>query len=106
MDDTAGTTLNTKDLAWQQRALEAEKLLAQTQSLLDDALREIAYLKAQVRLLTAKRFSSSSEKTSHIDQQKVNVKKTPPGLLGGGCVMLVSFSSVYGNSRGFRETRA
>jgi hypothetical protein len=37
---------------------------------------------------------------------KVNVKKPPPGLLGGGCVMLVSFSSVYGNSRGFRETRA
>ena len=32
---------------------------------------EITYLKAQVRLLTAKRFSSSSEKTSHIDQQKL-----------------------------------
>jgi len=36
----------------------------------------------------------------------VNVKKPPPGLLGGGCVMLVSLSSAYGSSRRFRETRA
>ena len=63
MENLAQATSNTIEF-WQERALKAEKLL-------EDALREITYLKAQVRLLTAKRFSSSSEKTSHIDQQKL-----------------------------------
>ncbi|MDD4518373.1 MAG: transposase, partial [Limnochordia bacterium] len=64
MENLAQATSNTIEF-WQERALKAEKLL-------EDALREITYLKAQVRLLTAKRFSSSSEKTSHIDQQKLD----------------------------------
>ena len=64
MENLAQATSNTIEF-WQERALKAEKLL-------ENALREITYLKAQVRLLTAKRFSSSSEKTSHIDQQKLD----------------------------------
>jgi len=41
---------------WQERALRAEALLEETK-------KEIAYLKAQVRLLTAKRFGASRERT-------------------------------------------
>ena len=49
--------------SWQERALKAENRL-------EEALKEMEILKAQIRLMTAKRFGSSSEKT-HKGQLKL-----------------------------------
>ena len=55
MKNTAKTPTTTEQ-SWQERAIEAE---AQVRSL----LQEMEYLKAQMRLLTAKRYGASSEKS-------------------------------------------
>ena len=55
MKNTAKTPTTTEQ-SWQERAIEAE---AQVKSL----LQEMEYLKAQMRLLTAKRYGASSEKS-------------------------------------------
>lgn len=52
----------TTEFTWEKRALQAEAKL-------DDALREMEYLKAQINLLTQKRFGSSSEKSKVITDQ-------------------------------------
>jgi hypothetical protein len=56
MEDTPKTQDST-EYSWQERALKAEAELAK-------ALQKLEYLEAQMRLLTAKRFGRSSEKTS------------------------------------------
>lgn len=56
MEDTPKTQDST-EYSWQERALKAEAELAK-------ALQKLEYLEAQLRLLTAKRFGRSSEKTS------------------------------------------
>lgn len=56
MEDTPKTQAST-EYSWQERALKAEAELAK-------ALQKLEYLEAQLRLLTAKRFGRSSEKTS------------------------------------------
>ncbi len=58
----------TENIPWQERALHAETLLGEMQGVLAQANEELAYLKAQVRLLTAKRFGASSEKTAEGQQ--------------------------------------
>ena len=55
MKNTAKTPTTTEQ-SWQERAIKAE---AQVESL----LQELEYLKAQMRLLTAKRYGASSEKS-------------------------------------------
>ena len=47
---------STSENNWQERALR-------TEALMEDALKELEYVKAQVRLLTAKRFGASRERT-------------------------------------------
>ena len=56
MENTAKTPEPT-EYSWQERALKAEAELAK-------ALKRLEYLEAQIRLLTAKRFGRSSEKTN------------------------------------------
>ena len=56
MENTAKTPDPT-EYSWQERALKAEAELAK-------ALKRLEYLEAQIRLLTAKRFGRSSEKTN------------------------------------------
>jgi transposase len=56
MENTA-TTNNPTEYSWQERARKAEAQLA-------EALKRVEYLEAQIRLLTAKRFGRSSEKTN------------------------------------------
>src|SRR5690554_2826002 len=51
------TSQTTTEINWQERALHAEAVLEET-------IQRMEYLEAQVRLLTAKRFGASSEKTS------------------------------------------
>lgn len=57
-------TPDTTEYSWQERALKAE---SQVTNLLD----EMEYLRAQIRLLTQKRFGSSSEKATYDDQMKL-----------------------------------
>lgn len=57
---------NTIEHKWQERALKAE---AQVESL----LKEMQYLKAQVRLLTAKRYGASSEKSKQTDNNQLSL---------------------------------
>ena len=56
MENTIAPPQSTSENNWQERALRAEALL-------EDALKELEYVKAQVRLLTAKRFGASRERT-------------------------------------------
>jgi transposase len=56
MENTAKTPDPT-EYSWQERALKAEAELAK-------ALKRLEHLEAQIRLLTAKRFGRSSEKTN------------------------------------------
>jgi len=49
-------TQDLTEYSWQERALKAEAQLA-------EALKRVEYLEAQIRLLTAKRYGRSSEKT-------------------------------------------
>lgn len=53
----------TTEINWQERALRAEAMLEKTTARLDETTQRMEYLEAQVRLLTAKRFGASSEKT-------------------------------------------
>lgn len=52
------------EYSWQERALQAEAKASQKQAQLEDAIKEMNYLKAQLRLLQAKRFGASSEKAN------------------------------------------
>ncbi len=64
MEKTAKTSITT-EYTWEERAKIAETKL-------DNALDEIEYLKARIRLLQAKRFGASSEKNKdHRDQTKL-----------------------------------
>ena len=56
MENAVAPLQSTTENDWQERALRAEALLKQT-------LKELEYVKAQVRLLTAKRFGASRERT-------------------------------------------
>lgn len=63
--DNITQTPTTTESQWEARALQAEAKL-------NDALKEVEYLKAQIKLLTAKRFGASSEKSKDDkDQMKL-----------------------------------
>ena len=113
MKNTAKTPTTTEQ-SWQERAIKAE---AQVESL----LQELEYLKAQMRLLTAKRYGASSEKSKQninqlslfdsafneaeasaepfapepelvtVQKEEVQKKRADPGGLGGEHYRIPSF---------------
>ena len=63
MENTA-KTLDPIEYSWQERALIAEERALKAEAELAKVLQKLQYVEAQLRLLTAKRFGRSSEKTN------------------------------------------